>query len=136
MDTKQGCLRCHEHKTNYILGAKSKLFLCAECAFEEDPPRLAVTGNFENTLFFWPLHRRLLDYTSIKILVKCGWFVRKKVITTYKHVSSVDDVFYFLEYYGKVICPAVKYDKWPVGWSICKSSLCEMRTQNQGIFFR
>lgn len=129
------CSKCGKKNHDYVMGSKSKTFLCAACGIEEDPPTLVLTGGEDSTILYWPLKKRMLEIMSIRVLNHCGWFARRKIYSPMRHAMDTYSITYHLEYYGSVICPAVQYNKWPISMHICGNSLCELREITVGMCF-
>jgi len=120
-----GVLRCEECKeTKELLQAFKGRFLCAECYFVAEPPRMSIAKILSPA---YQNGHRLFNQTlncyentmTIEMFLTCGWFLRR-----IRERASL--IIYELEYYGKKKCLRCGDIRFPKSFDRCvNSALCQ-----------
>lgn len=100
------CVVCKQEKDDTYWAPHRKEYICASCMRMYNPPYMTLI-KFKQANYnkLWNLEVGLYeDFEKAEEIELCGWIIRSRQETIYKHMPKVFAIVYHMEFFGDVAC--------------------------------
>jgi len=136
ISTPKVCSRCGRATCEYYRAGEHR-FLCPECKYELNPPKLTlqvlVNKLYKDGILYNPSSAAYEKDFTLADFNSCGWFVREiikfKIESALLNTSQVQELV-SMEFYGRMRCrrfPA--YNFYPRKFKMCENTQCAMASK-------